>query len=47
MIAPMSIGFDIYILYTKDEVIFKEANIITTTTPDQNLLDVVRRILVV
>ena len=38
--APMSIGFHPYIPYTKDEVIkIKEANIITTTTPDQNLLD--------
>ena len=37
---PMSIGFHPYIPYTKDEVIkIKEANIITTTTPDQNLLD--------
>ena len=37
---PMQIGFHPYIPYTKDEVIYiKEANIITETTPDDNMLN--------
>ena len=37
---PMQIGFHPYIPYTKDEVIhIKEANIITETTPDDNMLN--------
>ena len=36
---PMQIGFHPYIPYTKDEVIhIKEANIITDTTPDDNMI---------
>ena len=36
---PMQIGFHPYIPYTKDEVIhIKEANIITETTPDDNMI---------
>jgi len=37
---PMQIGFHPYIPYTKDEVIhIKEANIITETTPDDNMIN--------
>ena len=37
---PMSIGFHPYIPYTKDEVIkIKKNNIITSTAPDNNLID--------
>ena len=37
---PMQIGFHPYIPYTKDEVIhIKEANIITDTTPDDNMIN--------
>jgi len=37
---PMQIGFHPYIPYTKDEVIYiKEANIITETTPDDNMIN--------
>jgi len=37
---PMQIGFHPYIPYTKDEVIhIKELNIITETTPDDNMLN--------
>ena len=36
---PMQIGFHPYIPYTKDEIIhIKEANIITETTPDDNMI---------
>ena len=36
---PMQIGFHPYIPYTKDEVIhIKESNIITDTTPDDNMI---------
>ena len=36
----MQIGFHPYIPYTKDEVIhIKEANIITDTTPDDNMIN--------
>ena len=36
---PMKIGFHPYIPYTKDEVIhIKSANIITETTPDDNMI---------
>ena len=36
---PMQIGFHPYIPYTKDEVIhIKSANIITETTPDDNMI---------
>jgi hypothetical protein len=37
---PMQIGFHPYIPYTKDEVIhIKELNIITETTPDDNMIN--------
>ena len=37
---PMQIGFHPYIPYTKDEIIhIKEANIITDTTPDDNMIN--------
>ena len=37
---PMQIGFHPYIPYTKDEVIhIKEANVITETTPDDNMIN--------
>ena len=37
---PMQIGFHPYIPYTKDKVIhIKEANIITETTPDDNMIN--------
>ena len=37
---PMQIGCHPYIPYTKDEVIhIKEANVITETTPDDNMIN--------
>ena len=37
---PMQIGFHPYVPYTKDEIIkIKQTNIITETTPDDNMLN--------
>jgi len=37
---PMQIGFHPYIPYTKDEIVkIKKANIVTETTPDDNMVN--------